>query len=81
MFLYNGFRLSVQRAMARALTSSFRCSIIIPSYPKETMVGQALLHIFLVFSVSFRRVTLQQYGDYHVAIKAQDIRTSSQRSL
>ena len=43
--------------------------------------GLALLHVFLVFSVSFRRVTLQQNGDYHVAIKAQDIRTGSQRSL
>jgi hypothetical protein len=45
------------------------------------VVGQALLHGFLVFLVSFRRVTLQQGGDYHVAIKAQDIRTGSQRSL
>ena len=35
------------------------------------MEGRALLHLFLVFSVSFRRVTLQQNGDDHVAIKAQ----------
>jgi hypothetical protein len=36
--------------------------------------------IFGVFS-QLRRVTLRQCGDYHVAIKAQDIRAGSQRSL
>jgi hypothetical protein len=37
--------------------------------------GRALLYLFLVFLVSFRRVPLQQRREYHVAIKAQDIRT------
>jgi hypothetical protein len=43
--------------------------------------GQALRYLILVFSVSSRRVTLQQSGDRHVAIKARDMRAGSQRSL
>jgi hypothetical protein len=43
----------------------------------DIVVGQALLHGILVFLVSFREDTLQQCGDFHVAIKVQDIRTGS----
>jgi hypothetical protein len=50
-------------------------------YGGSNVEGRALLHLFLVFLVSFRRVPLQQRREYHVAIKAQDIRAGSQRSL
>jgi hypothetical protein len=56
------------------------CSWLLTT-PFRTVEGRALLHLFLVFLVSFRRVPLQQRREYHVAIKAQDIRAGPQRSL
>jgi len=60
-------------AKGPGLATAWRCQCIVE--------GRALLHLFLVFLVSCRRVPLQQRRESHVAIKAQDIRAGPQRSL